>query len=167
MNNFLFDIENTRVPILLIGLSERSLLEGDRKLITVRATDCTCHREASGKQKKEKQRNLKMPMSSKSPLKCLLIILLYFSYVDSFVLLKDLTVQILIWLSNCSKLAFVSDCFCSKRFRCFYLVVYTMGTSWSFGWVNFSCNISPEAVHFDTHLMGKLECNSRTPMLFY
>ena len=54
MNNFLFDIENTRVPILLIGLSERSLLEEDRKLINVRATDCTCHRECRWKTREAK-----------------------------------------------------------------------------------------------------------------
>ena len=35
MNKSWFEIENSRVPILLIGLSERSLLEGNRKLITV------------------------------------------------------------------------------------------------------------------------------------
>ena len=32
MNNVLFEIENTRVPILLIGLPERSLFEGNKKL---------------------------------------------------------------------------------------------------------------------------------------
>ena len=83
MNNFLFETENTRVPMLLIGLSERSLLEGNRKLVTVRATDYYIIGNASGKQKKEKQRNLKMAMSSKSPSMCLQIILLFFSYVDS------------------------------------------------------------------------------------
>ena len=35
MNNLLLEIENTRVPIMLIGLSERNLLEGNRKLILV------------------------------------------------------------------------------------------------------------------------------------
>lgn len=36
MNNFLFEIENARVPILLIWLSERSLLKGNRNLKTAR-----------------------------------------------------------------------------------------------------------------------------------
>lgn len=47
MNNILFEIENTRVPVLLIGLSERSLFEGNRELITVRATKFTYHKEYS------------------------------------------------------------------------------------------------------------------------
>jgi len=54
MNNVLFEIENTRVPILLIGLSERSLLEGNRKLITVRAIDCTYHGECKWKRNEGK-----------------------------------------------------------------------------------------------------------------
>ena len=114
MNNFLFEIENTRVPILLIGLSERTLLEGNRKLITVREQIELIIGNASGKQRKEKQRNLKMALSSKSPSRCLQIILLFFSYVDSFVSMKNLTVLILICLSrfDCSRLAFVSNCFC-------------------------------------------------------
>ena len=31
--------------------------------------------------------------------------------------------------------------------------------------MNFSCNNSLGAVHFDTYLAGKLECASRPPML--
>ena len=60
MNNGLFEIENTRVPILLIGLSERSLLERNRKLITLRATNFTDHKEYLGKEIKEKGRSLKL-----------------------------------------------------------------------------------------------------------
>ena len=41
MNNLLFEIENTRVPILLIWLSERSLLKGNRNLKTARVTILT------------------------------------------------------------------------------------------------------------------------------
>ena len=37
MNKSFLEIENSRVPILLIGLSERSLLEGNRILVTVTA----------------------------------------------------------------------------------------------------------------------------------
>ena len=35
MNKSWFEIENSRVPALLIGLSERSLSKGNKKLITV------------------------------------------------------------------------------------------------------------------------------------
>ena len=54
MNNLLFEIENTRVPVLLIGLSERNLLEGNRKLMAVRATNFTDHKEYRWKRNKRK-----------------------------------------------------------------------------------------------------------------
>ena len=37
MNKCLFEIENSLVPALLIGLSERNLSEGNRKEVTVTA----------------------------------------------------------------------------------------------------------------------------------
>ena len=86
MNNFLIEIENIRVPVLLIGLSERSLLEGNRKLETVTAIILIRHYifeivlikgNASEKEMKEKQRNLKMAMRSKSRARCLQIIQLF------------------------------------------------------------------------------------------
>ena len=36
-NKCWFEIENIRVPVLLIGLSERNLSGGNRKLVTVKA----------------------------------------------------------------------------------------------------------------------------------
>ena len=54
MNNVAFEIENTRVPVLLIGLSERNLLEGNRKLIAVRATNFTDHNEYRWNRNKRK-----------------------------------------------------------------------------------------------------------------
>ena len=68
-NNFLFEIENTRLPILLISLSERSLLKGNRNLKTARVTILTRYlifeiENASGKEMKGKQRSLNMPMSN-------------------------------------------------------------------------------------------------------
>ena len=41
MNNVLFEIENTRVPILLIGLPERSLFEGKKKLNNLKYENVT------------------------------------------------------------------------------------------------------------------------------
>ena len=69
MNNFLFEIENTRVPILPIWLSERSLLKGNRNLKTARVTILTRYlifeiENASEKEMKGKQRSLNMPMSN-------------------------------------------------------------------------------------------------------
>ena len=69
MNNFLFEIENTRVPILLIWLSERSLLKGNRNLKTARVTILTRYlifeiENASQKEMKGKQRGLNRPMSN-------------------------------------------------------------------------------------------------------
>ena len=87
MINFFFEIENTRVPVLLIGLSERSLLEGNRILVTVRAIILMVYLKpkivvikgnASEKEVKEKQRNLKMAMNKKSPTGCLQIIHILF-----------------------------------------------------------------------------------------
>ena len=87
MNNFFFGIENTRVPVLLIGLSERSLLEGNRILVTVTAIMLMVYLKpkivvtkgnASEKERKEKQRNLKMVMNKKSPTSCLQIIHILF-----------------------------------------------------------------------------------------
>ena len=65
MNNFLFEIENTRVPILLIWLSEISLLKGNRNLKTARVTILTRYlifeiENASEKEMKGKQRSLNM-----------------------------------------------------------------------------------------------------------
>ena len=56
-------------------------------------------RSTDGKEIKEKQRNLKMAMSSKSPTKCFQITLIFFSYVGGFFSLKNLTVQILLYLN--------------------------------------------------------------------
>ena len=87
MNNFFFEIENTRVPVLLIGLSERNLLEGNRILVTVTAIILIVYLKpkivviqgnASEKEMKEKQRNLKMAMHKKSPTSCLQIIHILF-----------------------------------------------------------------------------------------
>ena len=69
MNNFLFEIENTRVPILPIWLSERSLLKGNRNLKTARVTILTRYlifeiENASEKEMIGKQRSLNMPMSN-------------------------------------------------------------------------------------------------------
>ena len=69
MNNFFFEIENTRVPILPIWLSERSLLKGNRNLKTARVTILTRYlifeiENASEKEMKGKQRSLNMPMSN-------------------------------------------------------------------------------------------------------
>ena len=104
INNSLIEIENIRVPVLLIGLSERILLQGNRKLKTVTAIILIRHLifeivlikgNASEKEMKEKQRNLKMVMRSKLPARCLQIIQLFVPYVgSSSVQLKDLTVQI-------------------------------------------------------------------------
>ena len=94
MNNGLFEIENTRVPILLIGLSERSLLEGNRKLITLRATNFTDHKEYWWKRNKrkreepeagnEQQITHEVPPNNSA----------FLSNVGSFVSVKDLTVKI-------------------------------------------------------------------------
>ena len=79
MNNFLFEIENTRVPILLIWLSERSLLKGNRNLKTARVTISTRYlifeiENASEKEMKGKQRSLNMAMRNKSQTRRLQII---------------------------------------------------------------------------------------------
>ena len=55
MNNVFLEIENTRLPVLLIGLSERNLLEGNRKLIAVRATNFTDHKEYRWKRNERKR----------------------------------------------------------------------------------------------------------------
>ena len=55
MNNVLFEIENTRVPVLLIGLSERNLLEGNGKLIAVRVTNFTDYNDVLHVEKKLKK----------------------------------------------------------------------------------------------------------------
>ena len=94
MNNVLFEIENTRVPILLIGLSKRSLLEGNRKLIILRATNFTDHKEYWWKRNKktreeheagnEEQITHEVPPNNSA----------FLSHVGSFVSVKDLTVKI-------------------------------------------------------------------------
>ena len=90
MNNFLFEIEKTRVPILLIWLSERSLLKGNRNLKTARVTILTRYlifeiENASEKEMKGKHRSLNMAMGNKSQTRRLQIIPPLFSYVGSFV----------------------------------------------------------------------------------
>lgn len=74
MNNLLLEIENTRVPIMLIGLSERNLLEGNRKLIVLTAIillrylifEVILKGIQLEKEIKEEQKNLKMTMCRKS-----------------------------------------------------------------------------------------------------
>ena len=90
LNNFLFEIENTRVPILLIWLSERSLLKGNRNLKTARVTILTRYlifeiENASEKEMKGKQRSLNIVMSKKSQPRRLQVIPPFFSYVGSYV----------------------------------------------------------------------------------
>ena len=75
INKFLLELENSRVPILLIGLSERSLLEGNRKLVIVITMILITYLifeivlikgNVREKEMKEKQGNLKMEMRSNS-----------------------------------------------------------------------------------------------------
>lgn len=83
MNTSFFEIENTRVPVLLIGLSEISLLEGNRILVTVTAIILMVYLKSeivaikgngSEKEMKEKQRIFKMAMHKKSLTSCLQIL---------------------------------------------------------------------------------------------
>ena len=78
------------MPILLIWLSERSLLKGSRNLKTARVTILTRYlifeiENASDKEKKGKHRSLNMAMRNKSQTRLLQIIPPFFSYVGSFV----------------------------------------------------------------------------------
>ena len=90
MNNSLFEIETTRVPILLILLSERSLLKGNRNLKAARLTILTRYlifeiENATEKEMKGKHRSLNMAKRNKSQTRLLQIIPTFFSYVGSFV----------------------------------------------------------------------------------
>ena len=90
MNKSMFEIGNTRVPILLILLSERSLLKGNRNLKAARVAILTRYlifeiENATEKEVKGKHRSLNMAMRNKSQTRLLQIIPPFFSYVGSFV----------------------------------------------------------------------------------
>ena len=163
-------------------ISGSSLLgEGNRKLKTVTAIILIRHLifeivlikgNASEKEMKEKERSLNMAMRSKSPVRCFQIVQLFFSYVgSSSVQLKDLTVQILFWLSkfDCSSLSLVSNYFSADypwKGSMFLPCNLHDGDLRELWLGEILRNISLGAIHSHTFLVGQSKCDPRPPTFY-
>ena len=87
MNNLLLEIENTRVPIMLIGLSERNLLEDNRKLILVtdiKIFNIRSYTKENPSEKRNQRKTEEPEDGDEQKITCLQITQLFLSYAGSF-----------------------------------------------------------------------------------